>query len=52
MEILGAIALAIVVTIGGKLVDNGINFVKSESVGQYKHLDKSLFQFIDVINSQ
>jgi len=34
-------------TVGGRFIDEGINFVKSESVGQYKHLDNSLFQFID-----
>jgi len=34
-------------TVGGSFVSQGIHFVKSESVGEYKHLDKSLFQFID-----
>jgi len=34
-------------TVGGQFKSKGINFVKSESVGQFKHLDQSLFQFID-----
>jgi len=34
-------------TVGGQFVSEGINFVKSESVGEFKHLDQSLFQFID-----
>lgn len=34
-------------TVGGQFLDKGINFVKSDSVGQFKHLDNRLFQFID-----
>ncbi|UAM99591.1 restriction endonuclease subunit S [Polaribacter litorisediminis] len=34
-------------TVGGKFTSKGVNFVKSDSVGQFKHLDNSLFQFID-----
>lgn len=34
-------------TIGGKFLDSGINFVKSESIGQNKYLDSTLFQHID-----
>ncbi len=34
-------------TVGGKFTNEGVNFIKSESVGQYRHLDRSLFQFID-----
>tara|TARA_R110002074_G_scaffold50390_2_gene128188 strand:+ start:213 stop:1481 length:1269 start_codon:yes stop_codon:yes gene_type:complete len=34
-------------TVGGKFTSKGVNFVKSDSVGQFKHLDSNLFQFID-----
>ena len=34
-------------TVGGRFTTEGVNFVKSDSVGQFKHLNKVLFQFID-----
>ncbi len=35
-------------TVGGLFLKSGINFVKSESIGQNKYLDDSIFQHIDI----
>ena len=35
-------------TVGGLFLKSGINFVKSESIGQNKYLDDSIFQYIDI----
>ena len=35
-------------TVGGLFLESGINFVKSECIGQNKYLDDSIFQFIDI----
>lgn len=35
-------------TVGGSFLETGINFVKSECIGQNKYLDDSIFQFIDI----
>jgi type I restriction enzyme S subunit len=39
-------------TVGGAFLESGINFVKSESIGQHKHLKSSLFQFINETTDQ
>ena len=35
-------------TVRGSFLTSGINFVKSESIGQRKYLDDSIFQYIDL----